>query len=88
MTYNPNVTLQSENQSINLGLRHIQTLKEAAAIGSNTIFWINEHKPTEVDLTIDLEKETVNVSFLDEEWEDTVVKLSDYIYLLSSFIMS
>jgi hypothetical protein len=88
MTYNPNVALSSSNQATNIGLRYIQTLQEAASIGSNTIFWINEHRPTEVKLTINITDDTVNVSFQDENWEDTVVKLSDYTYLLSSFIMS
>jgi hypothetical protein len=87
MSYNPNVAQQSEDQATNIGLRYIQTLQEAASIGSNTIFWINEHRPTEVSLKIDMEKESVIVHFEDENWEDTVLALSDYTYLLSSFIM-
>jgi hypothetical protein len=89
MPYNPNVAQQSEDQATNIGLRHIQTLQEAASIGSNVIFSIMEHRPTEVSLTINMEDETVVIKYEDEkDWEDTVMKLSHYQDLLSSFIVS
>lgn len=78
-------TVENKEKSIKIGLQHILNLQEAAALPHNALYSTNEDYLVEVSIVLDLENECVIVSFLDEDWDDEVLQLSDYKQLFSYF---
>lgn len=88
MSYNPNVAFSSPNQDVNISLRYIQTLQEAASIKDNTIICIRDSFPTPVELFLDINKEEVLVKYTKEKsFKDETIELKYFRDILSSFII-
>lgn len=84
------VTFTSEDQATNIGLRHVQTLQEAAGLSHNDILFIGEHKPEPVNLFINMDEEKAVIEYQRPELQkyNFSVRLKDYSYLLNTLILS
>ncbi len=89
MSFNPNVALVNKDcQASNISLRFIQTLQEAVSKSDGDILYTNDHRPVNVNLTINIVDEKVNIEYSESKDIIESVSLKDYQYILGVLIYS